>query len=126
VTSKLERMIAVLAGLMGAAGVALAAAAAHLANGALLSQAALMALVHAPALLSILVARRAGLLSEKLSLLGATSLALGAVLFSGDLALKTFTGFSLFPYAAPSGGLALISGWILIAISGFFVKIRKA
>ncbi|MGA7955870.1 MAG: DUF423 domain-containing protein [Xanthobacteraceae bacterium] len=40
---------------------------------------------------------------------------LGAVLFSGDIALRAFTAHRLFPFAAPSGGFILIAAWLGLA-----------
>jgi uncharacterized membrane protein YgdD (TMEM256/DUF423 family) len=116
----LERILAALAGLIGASGVALAAAAAHLSSTQSLASAALMALVHAPALLAGLAALRVGLLSKRLGLAGLIGLALGVVLFSGDLAMRAFLSAPLFPMAAPSGGTILIVSWIILAFAGFF------
>jgi uncharacterized membrane protein YgdD (TMEM256/DUF423 family) len=116
----IERLLVVFAGLLGASGVALAAAAAHLSSAPSLSSAALMALVHAPALLAGLAALRVGLLSNRLGLVGLIGVALGTLLYSGDLAVRAFLGTSLFPMAAPSGGTILIVSWIILAAAGFF------
>jgi uncharacterized membrane protein YgdD (TMEM256/DUF423 family) len=35
------------------------------------------------------------------------------VLFCGDLAARDFLGGTLFPMAAPTGGILLMAGWIL-------------
>jgi uncharacterized membrane protein YgdD (TMEM256/DUF423 family) len=40
---------------------------------------------------------------------------LGAALFSGDLALRAFTGHRLFVMAAPAGGIILIAAWLALA-----------
>jgi uncharacterized membrane protein YgdD (TMEM256/DUF423 family) len=116
----LERILAALAGLIGASGVALAAAAAHLSSTPSLASASLMALVHAPALLAGLAALRVGILSKRLGYVGLIGIALGVVLFSGDLAMRAFLSNSLFPMAAPSGGTILIVSWIILAFAGFF------
>ena len=116
----IERILGSIAGLLGASGVALAAAAAHLTSAPSLQSAALMALVHAPAILAGLAARRAGLFAHRLGLLGITGLSAGTVLFSGDLSVRVFFEQSLFPMAAPSGGMILIASWVILAISAFF------
>jgi uncharacterized membrane protein YgdD (TMEM256/DUF423 family) len=116
----LERILVGLAGLIGASGVALAAAAAHLSSTPSLASASLMALVHAPALLAGLAALRVGLLSKRLGYVGLIGIALGVVLFSGDLAMRAFLSTPLFPMAAPSGGTILIVSWIILAFAGFF------
>ena len=79
-----------------------------------------MALVHAPALLAGLAARRVGILSQRLGLVGLIGVALGVLLFSGDLTVRAFLNAPLFPMAAPSGGTILIASWIILALAGFF------
>lgn len=99
------------AGLAGAAGVALSAAEAHL-GGAFTGTAARMLLVHAPALLAI------GLAGGNVMLrLGGAAMALGLVLFCGDLLARDFLGDRLFPFAAPAGGSLLILSWLIVAAS---------
>ena len=105
-----------LAGLMGAAGVALAARAAHAGNDASLMTAALFLLIHAAALPGIAALAPAG--PNGRWLLGAgLVLALGTLLFSGDLAIRHFGGFRPFPMAAPAGGTAMILGWLGLCIA---------
>jgi uncharacterized membrane protein YgdD (TMEM256/DUF423 family) len=38
-------------------------------------------------------------------------------LFAGDLTMRAFTGAGLFPLAAPSGGIAMIAGWAMVALA---------
>ena len=112
----MSRALIALAGLCGAAGVGLSAAAAH-AGGGNLATAAAMLLAHAPALLAIgLFMRTAG---NRLLGAGALVLGLGLLLFCGDLIARHYLGGRLFPMAAPAGGMALIAGWLLIAGSAF-------
>ena len=118
----LERVFIVLAGLYGASGVGLAAAAAHLAPGSSLDSAALMALVHAPAMLATLAAIHSGVLNRRFGLIGLAGFALGVALFSGDITIRVFAGHPLFPMAAPSGGMILIGAWLLLALSGFVAR----
>lgn len=99
------------AGIMGAAGVAGGAAAAHVTGGGSLQTAANYALFHAAALAAIGLA--AG--SYRGFLAAGTLMALGVTLFSGDIALRTLTSVQLFPMAAPTGGMLLIAGWLLLA-----------
>jgi uncharacterized membrane protein YgdD (TMEM256/DUF423 family) len=49
----------------------------------------------------------------------------GASLFSADIALRTMEGARLFPMAAPTGGTAMIVGWLLVAVSGFWELISR-
>ena len=115
--TRLDWILAVLAGLMGAAGVALAAAVAHIAPGRAADQAALMLILHAATLLSGLAALRAGLLSHRLGRIALAGLALGTLLFSGDLALRALANHALFPMAAPTGGTAMILSWLVLALA---------
>ena len=95
-----------LAGLMGAAGVMLLAAGAHGPHaGAGLDRAGQMLLFHAAAVIAAAAAVHQGLLFRPLALAATIGLVLGAVLFSGDIALRAFAGHRLFPMAAPAGGV---------------------
>ena len=91
----IRSLIVFFAGLAGAAGVALGAAAAHRVDDPGLATAAQMLVLHAAAVL----------------LIG------GALLFAGDIALRGFTGNRLFPMAAPIGGSTMIGGWVVLAIA---------
>jgi uncharacterized membrane protein YgdD (TMEM256/DUF423 family) len=55
---------------------------------------------------------------NRLATLAAWALALGVTLFSGDLTARAFLGTSLFPMAAPSGGVLMMAGWLGVAVSG--------
>jgi uncharacterized membrane protein YgdD (TMEM256/DUF423 family) len=105
----------VIAGLMGAGGIVLAAMGAHMAPGAGLESAADMLLFHAVAILGGAALIQQGLLWRPLALGVLGAWVLGALLFSGDVTLRAFAGHRLFPMAAPSGGIILIAGWILLA-----------
>jgi uncharacterized membrane protein YgdD (TMEM256/DUF423 family) len=109
----------VFAGLMGAAGVALAAAAAHAAPGQGLDAAAWLLLIHAAALLGIAANTPQNLGATSAALVGAGFIA-GCVLFSGDVALKVLAGHRLFPMAAPTGGTILILSWLALAVFALF------
>jgi len=109
------RVLLLLAGLAGAAGVGLSAMAAHASGGPNLATAANMLLFHAPALLGLAVA------PPRVSLrLAGFVLAAGTALFCGDLLLRHFMDEALFPYAAPTGGILMIVGWIAVAIAALF------
>jgi uncharacterized membrane protein YgdD (TMEM256/DUF423 family) len=115
-------MIAILlvfAGLMGAAGVALAAAAAHAAPGQGLDSAAYLLLIHAVALLGITANMPQSLNATSAALLGAGFI-LGCALFSGDVALKVLAGHRLFSMAAPTGGVILIVTWLALTVFALF------
>jgi uncharacterized membrane protein YgdD (TMEM256/DUF423 family) len=106
-----------LAGLMGAGGIVLAAAGAHLAPGAGLDSAAYMLLFHAAAVLGGAALLQQDALWRPLGIIVLAAWVLGSILFSGDIALRAFTGYRLFPMAAPSGGFILIAAWLALAVA---------
>ena len=113
-----------LAGLMGAGGIILAAAAAHAAPGAGLDSAAYLLLFHATAIIGGTALVQQGALWRPLALLVLVAWVIGAVLFSGDIALRAFAGHRLFPMAAPSGGVILILGWLGFAVAAIGALVR--
>jgi uncharacterized membrane protein YgdD (TMEM256/DUF423 family) len=119
------KILLVLAGLMGAAGVVLAAASAHVAPGSGLDSAAYMLLFHAVAVIAGVALLQHGLLWRPLSLLVLAAWALGASLFAGDLAMRAFAGHRLFPFAAPSGGTILIAAWLTFAGCAICALVRR-
>ncbi|HVW54525.1 MAG TPA: DUF423 domain-containing protein [Rhizobiaceae bacterium] len=115
-----DRILVTAAGVCGAAGVALSAAAAHL-GGAHLGTAASFLLANAPAILAI------GLIGNTRTLrLAGYILLIGVVLFSADLASLDLLGRRPFPYAAPIGGTLTIIGWLVVAASALFRSNRSA
>jgi uncharacterized membrane protein YgdD (TMEM256/DUF423 family) len=117
-------LLVLLAGLMGAAGIALAAAGAHAAPGAGLDSAAYMLLFHAAAVLGGASLAQQGLLSRPFVLVILIAWVVGAVLFSGDIALRAFSGHRLFPMAAPTGGIVLIAAWLALAVAAVGALLR--
>ena len=105
----------IIAGLFGAAGIALAAAGAHAAPRAGLDSAANILLFHAVAILGGAALLLQGVLSRPLALMALAAWALGTILFSADVALRVFVGQRLFPMAAPAGGIILILAWLVLA-----------
>ena len=118
------RLLLFLAGLMGATGVAAAAAAAHVSGGANLETAAHFLMLNAAALagVSAIVLQAGG--ARVLLQLGASAIALGTILFSGDLAARALMEVKLLGGSAPFGGSAMILGWLLVA--GGALAFRKA
>ncbi len=110
-----------LCGLLGASGVALAAAATHTGATQLLGNASTMCLAHAPILLGLYI----GWERIKTAAPAAILLGLGTVLFAGDLVSRHFTGSGAFPMAAPIGGMGMILGWIAVAVAAFFRTARQ-
>ena len=108
--------LALLAALMGAGGVALAAASTHAAGGDFGRTAAQFLILHAAALLGVSASARAATPRRtRRVLLAGAALALGTLLFSADLAMRAFAGARLFPFAAPTGGSLMIASWIALA-----------
>ena len=108
-----DRALGAVAGLSGLLGVAASAAAAHIPGADSLKTAAQFLLFHAPAILAFMGLGAAGLVRAPLARAAALLLAVGLGLFCGDLALRALAGRALFPMAAPSGGFALMGGWLL-------------
>ena len=117
-----HRLLIGLAGLMGAAGVALAAASAHGGDASRLASASAMLLFHATAILATIALLARGLLHGGIGLVGASGLAIGAALFAGDLSLRQYAGHSLFPYAAPTGGTVMILGWLAVTLAAVVAR----
>lgn len=109
------RLVTVLAGLMGAAGVALAAMAAHMPDAARLASASSMLLFHACAAPLAALLAQSGVTRRRAGLAAAFGLVAGASLFAGELSLRQFTGASLFPMAAPTGGTLTLASWLIVA-----------
>jgi uncharacterized membrane protein YgdD (TMEM256/DUF423 family) len=110
----LFRVLVVLAGAMGAAGVALAAASAHQPDATRLASASSMLLFHAPAVLAAILLVELHVIHMRLGLAAALGFVIAAALFAGDLTLRQYAGHSLFPMAAPTGGTLLIVSWLML------------
>jgi len=110
----IQRIVLSVAGMVGASGVAAAAAASHAGESRNLAAIATICLAHGPALLAL------GLLAQgRLFNVSALLLAAGTLVFAGDLAMREWAGQSLFPGAAPLGGMGMIAGWLMIVISAW-------
>lgn len=120
----MTRFFLALAGLMGAAGVALAAASAHDASGVGLDSAAYMLLFHASAVIALIAALEHALPHRGLGLVAIGLLTIGAMLFSGDLAMRAFMQMKLFPMAAPTGGMLMIGGWIVVVLAALLKRTK--
>jgi uncharacterized membrane protein YgdD (TMEM256/DUF423 family) len=115
----------VLACLMGACGVGLAAAAAHAAPAAGLDSAAYLLLFHAVAVLGAASLTDQELLWRPLGLVAMAGFVAGGALFAGDAAMRAFAGHRLFPMAAPTGGMLLILGWLVLAAAAIVTTTRS-
>lgn len=112
-----RRFLVFVAGLMGAAGVAAAAAGAHVNAAPNLTTAATFLMLGASAVVggcALAVLRGPG---WSFASVGAGVIALGTVLFSGALALRALWDIVVFPMAAPIGGTMLILGWLVLALA---------
>jgi uncharacterized membrane protein YgdD (TMEM256/DUF423 family) len=107
------RLLAAAAALMGAAGVGASAMASHGGYGDNLKTAAEFALLHGGLIAALCLVRQPPLATVA----AAAVMLAGSLLFCGDLALRAVTGQAMFPMAAPAGGMLLMGGWALLAIS---------
>jgi len=114
--SRAAHILAALAALMGAGGVALAALAAHADGGEFARTASFFLILHAAALVGLSAHARIREGSKSLVIAG-FALAAGAILFSLDLTARSFLGGRLFPFAAPTGGSLMILSWLALAIA---------
>jgi uncharacterized membrane protein YgdD (TMEM256/DUF423 family) len=117
-----SRVLVVLAGLMGAAGVILAAAAAHQPDASRLASASSMLLFHATAVLAAILLAERRIVHGQLGLVAAFGFVMASALFAGDLTLRQHTGHSLFPLAAPTGGTLLILSWLVLAAAAVWPR----
>ncbi|GJE54711.1 MULTISPECIES: DUF423 domain-containing protein [Methylobacterium] len=120
----LDRVLLALAGLSGLLGVAASAAAAHTSGCETLKTAAQFLLFHAPLVVGLVTLGASGLTGPRITRAAAAAVLIGLALFSGDLAMRSLTGAALFQMAAPSGGFALMGGWLLVAVAAL-VPVRR-
>jgi uncharacterized membrane protein YgdD (TMEM256/DUF423 family) len=109
-------ILAGIAALMGAAGVALAAAGVHESGGELAERGALFLLLHAAAALAIAAHARVAIASARALVVVGFVMEVGAALFSAELAMRAFTGERIFPFAAPIGGTTMMLSWVALAL----------
>jgi uncharacterized membrane protein YgdD (TMEM256/DUF423 family) len=131
-----ERILLVLTAGLGALGVTLSAAEAHVAPGTGLQSAALLSLVTAPACLAFLGCGRVGLLPSRFALILTALLWLGCFLFAASLSAKILgpllpsghalaglvQGLAQIPMLAPFGGSLMILVWILAAFAALWPR----
>jgi uncharacterized membrane protein YgdD (TMEM256/DUF423 family) len=114
----IDRVLLGLAGMAGFVGVALAAAAAHIHANTNVEISSKFLLFHAPVLLVVPALAAQGLMHRPSARLGGIAVALGLLLFAGDLALRGIWEIALVPLAAPTGGALLLVGWATLAAAG--------
>jgi uncharacterized membrane protein YgdD (TMEM256/DUF423 family) len=115
---KKTSVIATVAALQGAAGVSLAAAAAHVDANPLLATASQFLMIHAGAGLALAALARTSPPFPRFLAGAAFALQAGVTLFSADLAARVYLGGKLFPFAAPMGGGLTIVAWLGLALWG--------
>jgi uncharacterized membrane protein YgdD (TMEM256/DUF423 family) len=118
----LFRIAIICAGIMGADGVILAAASAHQPDATRLASASSMLLFHAAAILGAVALIERGTVHLQIGLTTAFGFVIAASLFAGDLTMRQYVGYGLFPMAAPTGGTLLIVSWIALAVSAAWPK----
>jgi uncharacterized membrane protein YgdD (TMEM256/DUF423 family) len=111
------RILVILAAIMGADGVVLAAASAHLPDAPNLASASSMLLFHGLAVLAVVALAERGILRFSIGMSAAWGFVVAAGLFAGDLTVRQFAGHKLFPLAAPTGGTLLILSWLAVAVA---------
>jgi uncharacterized membrane protein YgdD (TMEM256/DUF423 family) len=111
------RLAVVLAGLMGATGVALAAAAAHQPDATRLASASSMLLFHASAVIGAVLLTGHGIARQAPGLTATYGFIAGAALFAGDLVMRQYAGHGLFTMAAPTGGTLMMLSWVVLAVA---------
>jgi uncharacterized membrane protein YgdD (TMEM256/DUF423 family) len=116
------RILIVLAGLMGATGVVLAAAAAHQPDATRLAAASSMLLFHASGVLATVALIERSSVHPRIGVTTAFGFVVAAALFAGDLSLRQYAGHGLFPMAAPSGGTLLILSWLGLAVAAVWPR----
>lgn len=112
------------AGLAGFAGVAIGAAASHLAAGdpaahGLFDIASRYLLIHAVAVLAATILARIG--SERaarLARIAASLMLVGAAAFAGGISLHAASGHAVIDPIIPAGGVTMMLGWLVLAASG--------
>ncbi|MGH6798363.1 MAG: DUF423 domain-containing protein [Roseiarcus sp.] len=109
-------ILAGVAALMGAAGVALAAAGVHANGGELALRGAQFLILHACAALAIAAHARIATASARALVVVGFAMEAGAALFSAELAVHAFTGERIFPFAAPIGGTTMLIAWFALAV----------
>ncbi len=113
------------AGLLGAAGVLVAAAGAHGGGGDLARTSSEFLLIHAATVVAgsgfaLAIGRTSALLVMALGLLS-----VGAILFGGELAFAALADWRPVPLAAPTGGFCLIAGWLCLSLSSVVLAARR-
>lgn len=117
-----ERALVAAGALAGLAGVGLAAVAAHATGPGNLDTASRFLMVHAPTLIGGATLTRLGLVHRRLAVAASAAIALGLVLFCGDLSLRALYGIAPLRLAAPIGGVLLMAGWAGLGVAALIAR----
>jgi uncharacterized membrane protein YgdD (TMEM256/DUF423 family) len=112
----ITRIHFLIACLFGTLGVVALASGAHVAGGQM-TLAGQMLLFHAPVLMAVTMARKAGHMHVKITQYALACLVIGIALFAADMALRGLYGVRLVAMAAPLGGILAIGGWLGLVLA---------
>jgi uncharacterized membrane protein YgdD (TMEM256/DUF423 family) len=110
---------------MMAAGIGVAALAAHAGAGPELGSAAMLLLTNPPMLAVTAIALPLRYVRASIGIAGAALAVAGTILFAADMAHRGFGHGALFPDAAPIGGSLDIIGWIIVAVAALLAPRRQ-
>lgn len=110
--------------LAGAAGIAEAAASAHLTSEPLLQTSSNFLLVMAAAVIATCAVALATTRRPVWFLVAGSILLGGCLLFCSDMTCRVFLARRLFAFAAPAGGSLMIVGWLAIAVAAIATYFR--
>jgi len=122
----LRRLVILFSGLIGAAGVAAAAAGTHMNPDPNVTTAAYFLMLGAAGATAAAGLGAARGFRWSLADLGGAVIALGAALFGGTLIARALWQTTIFPMAAPTGGTMLILGWLMVGLAAFERASRPA
>ena len=105
-----------LGGFCGVIAILTSAASSHAVNNEYLSIISQITMMHAAAFVGLGVAH--GITGSRGIAFAMLLLFAGVGLFCGDLAQRLFVGEKLFDFAAPTGGMLMVFGWLFVFLSG--------
>ncbi|KZL28619.1 DUF423 domain-containing protein [Pseudovibrio sp. WM33] len=105
-----------LGGFCGVIAILTSAASSHAVDNQYLGIISQITMMHAAAFVGLGVAH--GITGSKGIAFAMLLLFAGVGLFCGDLAQRLFVGEKLFDFAAPTGGMLMILGWLFVFLSG--------
>ncbi|KZL21782.1 hypothetical protein PsAD2_00203 [Pseudovibrio axinellae] len=111
-----------LGGICGVVAILSSAAASHAIDNQYLMTISQITMMHAAAFVGLGVAH--GITSSRGISFAMLLLFAGVGLFCGDLAQRLFVGEKLFDFAAPTGGMLMILGWLTVFLCGLSRMMR--